>query len=278
MQVGELVGRGRTSDVYEYGPGSVIKLPHDDVPHEWAEFEAAVTDAVVSMGVPAPQVRDVVTVQGRRAVVFERIDGESMWQQMVADPSTTAGLARELAAIQRALLSTGIPAGVPELVDRMARKIRLAPALTTAEQDEAISRTEQLPRGAALLHGDLHPGNVLMGANGPVVIDWFDATIGHPVADVVRSSILMQPGAASEPRHLPGASRELLSQLHASYLAEFHAELLMSADDLASWQAVVAAARMSEGAEVNEEVLSSLWADRNDVGGARRDLLQPAAG
>jgi len=273
MQVGELVGRGRTSNVFEYGSGSVIKLPHDDVPAEWPEFEAALTAAVSSMGVPAPAVRDIVTIEGRKAVVFERIDGMSMWQQMVGEPTGAAALVRELAAIQKALLAAGIPKGVPELVDRMERKIKAAPGLTADEQAEAMTLTNALPRGAALLHGDLHPGNVLMGADGPVVIDWFDATVGHPVADILRSSILMQWGASDEPRHLPGASTALLSEARTSYLREFRDELVFVEDHLASWQAVVAAARMSEGAEVDEGALNALWRARNDPNAAKRFLL-----
>jgi len=276
MHVGELVGRGRTSDVYEYGADSVIKLPHDDVPAEWPSFEAALTAAVVDMGVPAPAVRDVVTIDSRTAVVFERIRGDSMWQQMVARPSDAPALARELARIQKDLHAAGIAPSIPELVDRTARKIRLAPGLSQAEQDEAISLSEQLPRGAALLHGDLHPGNVLMGRDGPVVIDWFDATIGHPVADILRSSILMQPSQAEAPRHLPDATPAVLREIHTSYLSEFHRELAMASQDLASWQAVVAAARMSEGAEVNEDVLSSLWGARHDTAAAL-DLLVTAS-
>jgi len=274
MQVGELVGRGRTSNVYEYGSDSVIKVPHDDVPAEWPHFEAALTQAVATMNVPAPRVHDVVTLQGRNAVVFERVGGLSMWQQMVERPDQAPTLARELAAIQKTLLSAGIPAGLPELVDRMKRKIGLAPALTVEERAEALSLTDELPRGAALLHGDLHPGNVLMGQDGPVVIDWFDATIGHPVADILRSSILMQPSNRGEPRHLPGASANLLGAVHASYLGEFHAELLLAEEDLASWQAVVAAARMAEGAEVNEGALMSLWQARNGTEATDRLLAR----
>ena len=274
MQVGELVGRGRTSDVFAYGSDSVVKIPHDDVPLDWPEFEAALTDAVGSLGVPAPAVRDVMTVRGRSAVVFERIVGLSMWERMTANPEDAPALARELVSIQKALLATGIPPRIPELVGRMERKIQLAPGLTATEQREAIALTEQLPRGAALLHGDLHPGNVLMGRSGPVVIDWFDATIGHPVADILRTSILLQPGAAAEPQHLPGASAELLLRVHGTYLREFHSELAMVSPDLAAWQAVVAAARMCEGAEVNEDALISLWAARHDVDRAASELVR----
>lgn len=262
--IGELVGRGRTSDVYAYGPGSVVKVAHDDVPLEWPAFEAEITRAVWELGVAAPKVHDVVVIKGRPSVVYERIAGPSLWQQMIDRPSDTPRLARELAAIQKELLQIGIPPGVPDLVDRLVRKIELASGLTPREQVAAKMLVESLPRGAALLHGDLHPGNVLMGKNGPVVIDWFDASIGHPVADVVRSSILMQSNVGAAPRHLPRATRHVLHELRHTYLAEFRSELEMAAVDLAGWQGVVAAGRLAEDAELDDTALMALWRARTD--------------
>lgn len=264
MSVGERVGVGRTSDVYAYGTDAVVKVPHPDVPADWPAFEAALTAAVQGSGVPAPRVLDVIEVQGRSSVVFERVYGPSMWQQMIDSPATAGKLAADLAAIQRSLLSSGIPDGVPDFVDRLERKIRGAAGLAASERDEALVLLRGLPRGAALLHGDLHPGNVLLGSDGPVVIDWFDATIGHPVADIVRSSILMPAAHPGEPRHLPGATAELLRPVHDAYTAEFGHEL-EARPDLATWQAVVAAGRLAEDAEPDERGLLALWEQRTSA-------------
>ena len=45
--------------------------------------------------------------------------------------------------------------------------------------------------GGALLHRDLHPLNVLIGPDGPVVIDWTNAARGSPDVDAALSYILM---------------------------------------------------------------------------------------
>jgi aminoglycoside phosphotransferase (APT) family kinase protein len=37
-----------------------------------------------------------------------------------------------------------------------------------------------------LVHGDLHPGNVRSGGTGRVLMDWGDATVGHPALDILR--------------------------------------------------------------------------------------------
>lgn len=258
-----------------FGHDSVVKVADPDVPSDWPAFEAELTQALWQAGVPAPQVRDVIVVEGRPSVVFEHIPGPSMWQQMVAEPAEATALAVELASIQKRLQAVGIPPRIPELVDRLIRKIRQADALSSQEQNEAIDLATSLPRGAALLHGDLHPGNVLMGPSGPVVIDWFDATIGHPVADIVRSSILMQPRPNEAPRHLPMATTELLGEVHQAYLREFKEELAFAEQELSEWVAVSAAARLAEGAEVDEGELFALWAARTSGELASSLLVAP---
>lgn len=262
VKIGELVGRGRTSDVYAYGAGSVIKVPHETIPDDWLRLEARLTQAVRGQGVPVPEVRDVVDVEGRTAIIFERIYGPSLWQEMVADPGNAARRVRDYAAVHRALLQVGLPDGVPDFVARLHAKINDATPLSGDDQAEALSLASTLPRGAALLHGDLHPGNILVGEQGLVVIDWFDAAIGHPIADIMRSLILVQPSRSAELRHLPGATVALLNPVHQGYAAEFAAEIESERRDLVAWQAVLAAARLAERAEVDESGLFALWAAR----------------
>ena len=52
-----------------------------------------------------------------------------------------------------------------------------------------------------IVHGDLHPGNTrLDGAGTVVIMDWGDATVGHPARDIVRLT-----------EHLPAADAEELT-------------------------------------------------------------------
>ncbi|MBO0831529.1 MAG: phosphotransferase [Actinobacteria bacterium] len=45
--------------------------------------------------------------------------------------------------------------------------------------------------GAAVLHMDLHPGNVMLSSRGPVVIDWVGAVAGPAGADVATAYLIM---------------------------------------------------------------------------------------
>ena len=259
-RIGDRVAVGRTSNVYEYGVGSVIKVPRPSVPHTWAQLEARFTMAVHEIGAPAPEVRDVVRVDGRDAIVLSMVDGRSLWQHLADDGDATIH-GRTLARVHCQILSVGLPCGIEGLATRMHEKIEAATFLTDEERGAAKQILQELPSGAALLHGDLHPGNVLMSDSGPVAIDWFDVAIGHPVADVVRSSLLMRDFGLDRP-HLPGANPELLSAVHDAYVDEMAAFVGATPGVVAAWEAVVAASRLAERAEADESALLSLWRDR----------------
>jgi predicted Ser/Thr protein kinase len=70
-------------------------------------------------------------------------------------------------------------------------------------------RLHAIPLDAAtLVHFDLHPDNVLLARDGPVVIDWTNAHAGDPDADVAMTWVIMETSAG-----LPG---RLLARLFRS--------------------------------------------------------------
>ena len=278
--LGTLVAVGRTSDVYEFGAGAVVKVPRPQVPDHWARLEAEFTAAVRTLDVPAPSVVDLVEIDGRHAVVFERISGRSMWEHMLDDTSRIGEFAGLLAETHRRIFAAGPPDALEGLIDRMQRKLADVRQISAAERTEAAVLAESRPRGAVLLHGDLHPGNVLMTDEGPVAIDWFDASIGHPIGDIVRSSLLMRPfGDRGDPPHLPGADPSMLTNLHDAYVGAMSAQLDIAERELTTWEALVAASRLSEGAQTDEPALVGMWRSRHEpLGGPLFSAISAAAG
>ncbi|MEM9564807.1 MAG: aminoglycoside phosphotransferase family protein [Actinomycetota bacterium] len=271
--LGERVAEGRTSVVYAYGTDSVVKVPRPDVPPHWPRTEAAIAEVVHRAGLPCPAVRDLVDVDGRQSIVFERIDGPSVWDLLRDRPDHIDEHAALLADIQHEIHGvtslSGPPelAAVPPIAARMVTKIQTADGLTDDERAQASALVESLPGGPSLCHGDLHPGNVLMSDSGPRVIDWFDAVIGPPEADVVRTSLLVRapsrPGAL--PAHLPGARPALLEAFHLRYVARAVARSgrdWLSPEGAASllrWERALAAGRLAEQIAVDEADLLALW-------------------
>ena len=79
--------------------------------------------------------------------------------------------------------------------DLRGRWRRAAPALA-----ESCRRLDQIGPGPTLVHGDLHPWNVVRGSGGTRVFDWTDAAISHPFIDLATYVFRTRDGAVR--RHL----------------------------------------------------------------------------
>ncbi len=241
---GALLARGNTSDVYAWGPRSIVKLLRPGIPPQWAEREARTTTLVCDAGLPAPRVEDTVVVDDRPGIVLERIDGISMWDRMRRSPRDVGELSRLIADLQQNINATPAPTGLPTLHDRLRGHISKADRLTRVEAVRSQTLLSDLPTGTSLCHFDMHPDNVLLAKKGPVVIDWFDAAAGIPAADIVRSSVLMRSDAFEA--ELAGARPEIVKRFHDQYIASIVAMQHHTMQSLLRWEPIVLAARLAE--------------------------------
>jgi thiamine kinase len=263
--VGDLVARGTRSTVHAYGRGTVIKVPAPSTPEGWIHAEAQYADAARGAGAPAPRLLGVERIDGRAASVWERVGGTSMWQLVVDRPGESAALGRLLADVQRGLFELVPPVTLPRQRDRLVSKIRRAAATVDPSLGRALAFLPPQVGTPRLCHGDLHPSNVLLGPDGPVIVDWFDASRGDPIADVARSSVTLLNDGANPPEHLPGADPATLRVLTASHLERLREHLEIDDDLLARWQAVSAVGRIAEG--VARGPLLDVWARFQSVAG-----------
>jgi aminoglycoside phosphotransferase (APT) family kinase protein len=188
-------------------------------------------------------------IDGRTASVWERLEGTSMWQLVVDRPDRGPALGRLLADVQAELFALVPPVTLPRQRDRLVSKIRR----TAATADPALAAAlELMPapvRDPRLCHGDLHPSNVILGRDGPMLVDWFDASRGDRLADVARSLLSLLGDGTSPPKHLPGSDPATLGALTGAYVDRLREHLDIDDDVLARWQAVSAVARIAEGVE-----------------------------
>jgi aminoglycoside phosphotransferase (APT) family kinase protein len=244
--LGEVVARGTRSTVYGYGHGAVAKVPVPSTPDAWIRYEARYAEAAREAGASAPRLLGIEQLAGRTASVWEHAHGPSMWQLVVDRPSQGGALGALLADLQQELFSLVPPVTLPRQRDRLIAKIR-----RSAMRDPALLRAlDLLPEPTPdprLCHGDLHPSNVIMAREGPVLVDWFDAARGDPVADAARSSLVLLSDGITPPSHLPGADRSTLGAFTDAYLARLAEALEFDDDLLTRWRAIGAAARLAEG-------------------------------
>ena len=156
-----LLASGRAADVFEHDAGTVIRRYRD--PRADTTREAALMEHVRLKGFPAPAVH----YSSGPELVMDRIDGPTMLDDIIRRPWRILAHARLLASLHERLHAIEPP------------------------------RELEAPygEGPAVLHLDLHPANVILGAHGPVVIDWTGAVRGDPALDLAQTWVVMATAA-----------------------------------------------------------------------------------
>lgn len=139
---------GQDSDVFIRSDGLLVKRTRTG---RDLRREAEMMTYLSGHGIAVPRVHDVTADE----LVMQYVPGPRMSEEIGRKPWLAAQLGRELAELHHQL-------------DRIA-----APDFLSGDGD--------------LLHLDLHPGNVVLGPEGPVVLDWASAIKGDRRVDVALS-------------------------------------------------------------------------------------------
>jgi aminoglycoside phosphotransferase (APT) family kinase protein len=155
---GRLMASGRAADVYDLGDGTVLRRYRSG--HD-ATVEGRVMRWVGEQGVAVPQVHRVDGPD----IVMDLVPGPTMLADLGARPWQVFGHARRLARLQRAVNELRSPPWLP--------------------------RRPGVPDAGEVTHLDLHPMNVILSPDGPVIIDWTNVASGDGSFDASMSFVLM---------------------------------------------------------------------------------------
>jgi aminoglycoside phosphotransferase (APT) family kinase protein len=205
MEPGLLLAAGRDADIYEYGPGLVLRRSRAG---RSLTDEARVMEFVRSQGYPVPAVAEMS--DDGVDMVMERIEGVDMVAAMSKRPWTIPRQGAVLADLHRQLHELSAPDWLHD-----------AP----------------VGRGDRLLHLDLHPLNVMIGPRGPVVIDWTGACRGDPAVDVALAWVLIAAGEVPTGRLLLTILGHARSVLLKRFLRPFDVDVVkQSLSDVVAWK------------------------------------------
>jgi aminoglycoside phosphotransferase (APT) family kinase protein len=182
MQTGGLLGSGRSADVFAIDDHWVLRRYRDggDV-----TAEAAVTAYLAEHGYPVPRLRDPAgagagSTVPRTDLVMQRLHGPSLLQALLQGMITAEEAGAELA--------------------RLLHHLHSVPARVATDPANRI------------LHLDLHPDNVMLTSERPVVIDWRNTEEGPPGLDWGMSALILAQVAAGNTA-LAAPARAVLASL-----------------------------------------------------------------
>ncbi|MEV5600354.1 phosphotransferase [Streptomyces sp. NPDC052299] len=178
MRIGRLLGSGRDADVYELDEAWVLRRYRDRMD---ASRELPVMSYLSASGYPVPRLGPQPPSAGPGDLVLQRLNGPTMLESLMSG---------EIGAEEGAELLAGLLA-----------ELHTIPARLSPDPEDRV------------LHLDLHPDNVLMTADGPVVIDWSNAEEGPPALDRAMSALILAQVAVDPDHPAAEGARELVTAL-----------------------------------------------------------------
>lgn len=187
----QLVGKGKCGNVYALSEDRIIKTFNSFVDLSAVEKERNNAQRVHSMGIPTPQVYDIVTTQEGLGLIYERVDAPSLEHLMHEYPSRFPDYSRSLGRLCRKIHSidaagSGFMSAKAEFLNRLELS---RDRICLVSGEESFRKIERLVRAVpdtkGIVHGDFHPDNVLVKDGKLILIDMADVTTGHPVFDLL---------------------------------------------------------------------------------------------
>ena len=259
----DLIAKGRSSEVFAYNDGKVLKLFNQDMPVNYVESESEIVRSLLDSGLPVPRVFNIVKVDQRWGIVYEKIDGASMLERCLTDFSTAEENGSLMADLQWEIHKIS-GRQLPAMKTRLCNKVGDINELTDSRKNQIIRLLDYLPDGNQLCHMDFHPDQILLTDQGPCILDWETASKGNPLADVARTSILIQVGQVTA---LSQISTEQLTSIRSSirsaYLSRYLKKVAKNVNrEIECWEVVMAAARMAENICGEKSALTSIIDDK----------------
>ncbi len=255
MSKGKRITKGWEAEIYEWLDSTtpkVLKLFYS-YPESRVQIERDITLAIYEARGPAPAVfSDVIRVDGRFGFIMEYISGPDMDSQISSHPfnkNLIDMLGRQLGKLHATIHCERCINLQRNLKDITASSIKRANAITEKEKNLVLQSLDKLPDGDRVCHLDFHPGNVIYDNKNKVVIDWGNAAIGDPAADVARSQLLITTswiGSSLLEILLSGFLYRFKANIRRSYTEGYFLESTVNFTDVDRWRTVIAAARLGE--------------------------------
>lgn len=243
MNLDNVIAKRKLKTIYK-SDGFCVKVFDKEYSKSDVLNEALNQARVEETGLNIPKIEEVLTIDGKWAIVSQFIEGKTLQQLMEEFPDKKEEYLRFFVDLQIQMHQKTCP-NLSKLKDKMNRKIRQADIDPDTRYD-LLTRLESMPEHAKLCHGDYNPSNVIISDDGKAyVIDWSHATQGNASADVARTYLLFWLSG-----DLSGAKR---------YLELFCEKSGTKRQYVEKWMPIVATSQSVKGKENEREFLLS-WA------------------
>lgn len=221
----ELIGAGANGRVYRLNEEQIVKVYNSLTnPYEKIEREKKVARTAFIHGVPTAISFDIVKAGNEYGMVYEMINAKTLGATIAEHTEKLTEYTVRMADLLKRLHKTAFAEG--ELPDG---RIGLHAWVDVAERSgcyspEILERMhrfiDDIPVRDTFVHGDFHPGNIMLSNDEMILIDMGDASVGHPVIDLLGSYQIMRlvpehPGGSMRYMQMPDESAKKVWDIFA---------------------------------------------------------------
>jgi tRNA A-37 threonylcarbamoyl transferase component Bud32 len=251
-----LIATGATADVFLNDNNRLVKLFKDNFSKEHIENEANNQKIIYAMGIPVPEIYEIIKIDERYGIVMEYIKGISLGERILGNNDYINGInigndiVEKIENIKHYLdiiIDLQIKVNsiklkeYPLMKEKLTQQINASRYINKRQKDIFLDKLKKIKFGNYLCHGDFHPFNLIETEHGIKIIDWADSTMGDIEADVCRSYFLywvIYPEMANE------------------YLKLYCKKTKTDKGNILIYEPIIAAARLSEN--IAEEECSKI--------------------
>jgi len=229
------IGEGKYAEVFHYGDSQFLKLFHGNAHSEdHYEEELKKTRLIGKTRLPVPKILGTTRIQNRPGIIFSKVKGGIALKSMIwSRPWRAVRFARMLAETHSQIHLNTIEE-LPSQRVLMTEQIESASELPQPLKDAALAALAKLPDNNLLCHGDLHLDNIIATPKGFIIIDWYRAVKGNPMADVATTSIFFQLGSQG----MLAKARSVFKKIYLKHYARIHPGAKLAS--VSAWELPVA--------------------------------------
>ncbi len=225
--------------------GKVVKLFIESHPKSNILNEAlnqARVDENTNLNIP--KLLEVKKINNRWALISEQIEGHTIEELMQLDPANFDEYLNLFVQVQQVVLNNNVPL-LNRIKEKFQRKLESATNIDENTKYELLQRLQGMKNHDELCHGDYHPSNVIVKADGTIfIIDWAHVTQGNAAADAARTFLLF--------------SMEGKEEVANKYLELFSTQSNIPKQAIQRWIPIVAATQMTKNIP-EEQAFLSKW-------------------
>ncbi|QZY88094.1 phosphotransferase family protein [Exiguobacterium acetylicum] len=227
---------GATATVMMMSDERVRKYFHESIEIQRIIQEFRMLEELERTVVPTPDVY-AVELKDSPFIEMQRVDGSEMLE--LFEPERITDFLNTFATLHQRIHQQQSRVA-PEWYDVTQQKVHHLPPALRLKAERLLEKLH-IPQQQGLLHGDFHFQNILVTADDTfVVIDWHDATIGPPIADVARTLLLLRTAGEIT---VPDEVRRYVCR---EYLDRYQAVSSIQLSNLADWLRLMAILRTLE--------------------------------